>query len=159
MGCFSWMFADINNRRPLRMGNKGYVLCPDNTVIFEPNYDGYGEFDGRDVYELVVDWNREHLVSAITSPEIRASVLPVDIQLAKEAEKGDKYAERFTMKKIMSGEFAPYMKSDWKRHLGISIACYDADNARLPFPIKIVSKKGLSYSNTKPSKSDPNQGM
>lgn len=38
-----------------------YVLCPDGTAMHEYNYDGYGNFAGRDIYNLVADWNREFL--------------------------------------------------------------------------------------------------
>lgn len=34
------------------------MACPDGTFIHEPCYEGYGEFNGQDVYELVVRWNR-----------------------------------------------------------------------------------------------------
>ena len=61
MGCFSWLFADTNNTHNLRMGKPGYIACPNGTFIHEPCYDGYGEFDGWDVYELVVQWNREFI--------------------------------------------------------------------------------------------------
>ena len=58
MGCFSWLFADTDNTQNLRTDRAGYIACPDGTFIHEPCYEGYGEFNGQDVYELVVRWNR-----------------------------------------------------------------------------------------------------
>lgn len=56
MGSFSWLFADTNNTKNLRANRRGYVACPDGTFICEPCYETYGIFDGKDVYDLVVDW-------------------------------------------------------------------------------------------------------
>ena len=61
MGSFSWLFADTNNTKNLRANRRGYVACPDGTFICEPSYETYGVFDGKDVYDLVVDWNREFI--------------------------------------------------------------------------------------------------
>ena len=61
MGSFSWLFADTNNTKNLRANRRGYVACPDGTFICEPCYETYGIFDGKDVYDLVVDWNREFI--------------------------------------------------------------------------------------------------
>lgn len=61
MGSFSWLFADTNNTKNLRADRRGYVACPDGTFICEPSYETYGIFDGKDIYDLVVDWNREFI--------------------------------------------------------------------------------------------------
>ena len=45
------------------------------------------------------------------------------------------------------------------RDIGIAIACYDADNAALPYPIKIARHKESVYENCPPSDSDPYQGF
>lgn len=55
MGSFSWLFADTNNTKNLRADRKGYVACPDGTFICEPCYETYGVFDGKDIYDLVVE--------------------------------------------------------------------------------------------------------
>jgi len=44
------------------------------------------------------------------------------------------------------------------RYVGIDIACYDEQNARLRYPIKITHDPDAVYENCNPSKSDPNQG-
>lgn len=48
--------------------------------------------------------------------------------------------------------------SDWKRILGIAVACYDEQNAALKYPIKIASTNQCKYEDLPASKSDPNQG-
>lgn len=70
MGYFSWMFADKANRSRLKIGQPAYVPCPDGTVIFEPAYDGYGHFGGKDIYELVAEWNRDSMqISDLVLPK------------------------------------------------------------------------------------------
>ena len=44
------------------------------------------------------------------------------------------------------------------RHIGIDIACYDEQNARLRYPIKITHDPEAVYENCEPSPSDPDQG-
>lgn len=71
MGYFTWTDA---RREPRLLKNGDYsvtdkigydgfakVVCPDDTEICEPYYEGYGMFDGHDIYDLVVDWNKDHL--------------------------------------------------------------------------------------------------
>lgn len=45
------------------------------------------------------------------------------------------------------------------RSLGIDLACYDEDNAKLPYPIKITVSDYQTYENSSFSMSDPNQGF
>lgn len=55
-------------------------------------------------------------------------------------------------------EYRPYMSEI--RGVGIDIACYDEDNAALPYPIKITRKmRGVHYEDLPASKTDPEQGM
>lgn len=62
------------------------------------------------------------------------------------------------LKKELGDKFAPYRTEI--RSIGIDIACYDEDNASLPYPIKITSKKtGICYEELPPSKWDPEQGL
>ena len=64
MGTFSWMFADEENRHNLQIGHRGYLALPDGNFLYERGYAGYGIFDGQDVYELVVHWNREYIAAS-----------------------------------------------------------------------------------------------
>lgn len=47
---------------------------------------------------------------------------------------------------------------DFKRNIGIDIACYDEQNFTIPYPIKITHDANAVYEECTPSKSDPNQG-
>ena len=47
---------------------------------------------------------------------------------------------------------------DKDREVGINIACYDKDNAKLKYPIKITHDANAVYEECGPSLSDPNQG-
>lgn len=158
MGCFSWMFADTNNKKRLRIGHKGYILTPDNIFIPEQHYEGYGDFSDVDVYDCVVDWNRPFLTDIINKP-LRTNPSKQMKTLAEFAEISDDEALRFVESEIKVGGFSPYFKTDWKRCLGIDIACYDEDNRELPFPIKIVSSKNCKYEDLPSSNLDPDQGF
>ena len=48
--------------------------------------------------------------------------------------------------------------TDWKRNIGIDIACENEANAAVKFPIKISKEKPESYEQYKASKTDPFQG-
>lgn len=65
MGFFTWTDAkheprlnrrgDFQNRDKIPYGGFAQVICPDGTCIKEPYYDGYGLFDGHDIYDLVAE--------------------------------------------------------------------------------------------------------
>lgn len=110
MGFFSWNTSDTHKSISNIYSSRGtftvYVLCPDGTKIREDDYDGYGDFGGRDIYALVAQWNR---------PE---------------------------QCKDENGDWLP---DDEIRGLGIDLACYDEDNKKLKYPIKIVEDGNLNY--------------
>ncbi len=56
-------------------------------------------------------------------------------------------------------EMAEVYGYDFKREIGIDIACNDWQNASLKFPIKISHSKDDVYELCEPSNSDPNQGF
>jgi hypothetical protein len=64
MGFFSWNCAvsrkSIANRYSGRPANESdcYLVTP-NKTYHEPSYEGYGDFGGVDVYELLGDGDRE----------------------------------------------------------------------------------------------------
>lgn len=163
MGQFSWMFADTNNEEALLEHTKAYVPCPDGMVIFEKCYSGYGEFGGHDIYNLVADWNRDYISEANISKPLREQWGNTEqdekwFQKALERYKID--CQRIN--DFVSGKSDEYMKEtygeDWKRNIGIDIACYDEENAALKYPIKICKYRPVSYDILPPSNSDPNQG-
>lgn len=166
MGCFSWMFADKDNEKNLKINHKGYLLLPNGGELKESCYEGYGEFDGQDAYDLVADWNRKYLSE---HPEFEI------LQHNRNNDPSTKRADEFVwypyyadlslnrdevVAKILEDPKAPYGNRIYEyRFIGIDIACYDNQNAALPYPIKIVSKRGFKYDEVSASESDPEQGL
>ena len=176
MGVFSWCTSDTRKSIPCCMPFGGlpstvYLLNPFGEPYKETDYEGYGEFGGRDVYELVVEWNREYLsASNIRMPQRS------DYETGEKGE--DYYAAAISkyhatcdaIRAYKSGASDEFMKehfgkllspwadgSDWKRILGISIACYDEDHVKLKYPIKIVEHP-MPYEKAGISPSCPFQG-
>ena len=162
MGCFSWMFADRNNKKNLKIDHKGYLLTPENRTLKAYPYEGYGEFEGYDAYDLVAIWNRMYLSK---HPEY---VIPQHERFGGKISDKPWYkyyadmslTEKEMMDKIRNDEKAKKSLIFAElRCIGIEIACYDDQNAALPYPIKIVSKRGIKYNEVPASESDPNQGF
>ena len=74
----------------------------------------------------------------------------------KEFKRMLKRAEDFQT--LTDAEMKEKYGDDYKRLIGIDIACYDKDNASLPYSIKIVHEANMSYEQALPSMGDPNQG-
>ena len=164
MGCFSWMYADTDNTVPLQMGDIGYLMCPDGTGIKETSYDCYGNFGGIDAYDHVAAMNREFIsrnpdfyCRPARGPVSSCKWYPIYSDLSIPLEKVAKELnERGIYNNIKL------------RSIGIDLACYDEDNRRLPYPIKITREdpakisctdpRGI-YHQLPPSDSDPGQGM
>lgn len=173
MGSFSWLFADEQNTRNLRQGRRAYVLCPDNTIIEEPSYDGVGNFGGHDIYELVANWNREYLsqhpdfVIPNGSMEVYDSILQKYVSPNGIAVSKYPWYQFYANLSLTPEEVV----QKWAiqcgaaagieyRMIGIDIACYSAQNAALPFPIKICKRKsGNKYDKLPASMTDPNDGF
>lgn len=151
MGFFTWTDARRQPRKRKdgdyvvadKIGYGGYakVVCPDNTEIIEQYYDGYGEFDGHDIYDLVVDWNKAYLEDIFNQMDenhwgYRFKGIAIAFQ------NDDMYALQKEINRLIdSGKEAQWIRDEWKRHIGITIACGDEDNMNLPYPIKITTTK------------------
>lgn len=163
MGYFTWTDARCEPRLTKHgdyrasdtVGYDGYakIICPDNTEIVESSYEGYGIFDGKDVYDLVVDWNRAYLTEifdklAAENPDHWGCYLK---QLAAYYQSGDEKAFSAELTRLAQNEDLPFIRGEWKRTIGITIACGD-QNAGLPYPIKITTtKRHKSYDELVPS--------
>ena len=151
MGQFSWLDCKTGEQILDDVERNVYVLVPrefGGGHIKETCYDGYGQFGGHDIYDLVADWNREYLSQ---HPE---HVIPSNRKQVRDYKWYETYSNpgktREDIAKICSwGEY---------RTLGIDIACYNKDNEALPYPIKITHDKDAVYEWCPPSPSDPNQG-
>lgn len=158
MGNFSWCTSDTRKSIPCTFdGYEGapqtvYLLNPFGEPYKESDYEGYGEFGGRDVYELVAEWNRSYLSEINLRKPDRAQYV-ADKEGTKAYRRAmDKYRLQCEgLKTFASGATDEYMQaiygevfawrggeSDWKRCLGIAIACYDEQQVKLRYPIKIV---------------------
>jgi hypothetical protein len=151
MGFFTWTDARREPRKRKngdysiadKIGYGGYakVVCPDDTEIIEQYYDGYGEFDGHDIYDLVVDWNKNYLEDIFNQmSEDHWGYRFKEIAIAFQND--DTYALNKEIARLIDSYGEPqWIRDEWKRHIGITIACGDKDNMNLPYPIKITTTK------------------
>lgn len=71
MGQFSWIYSDTGE--PVYNDERAdtYLLVPKEFqkkyghAIYEPWYEGYGRFGGYDVYDLIIEWNKEMIPEII----------------------------------------------------------------------------------------------
>lgn len=180
MGCFSWLYADKDNTRAMNIGKTGYLIFPDGKVEeTDGGYDGYGHFgkhDHYDVYEEVADWNREFLVNHpdFTVPQHgkmwdQDAMAYVELKSKKVSE--FKWWPFYSDLSLSSGQITAKMLemlraadpdglAFWEyRWIGIALSCYDDQNEKLPYPIKISSSPNVIYENLPASKGDPDQGL
>ena len=140
MGQFSWLDCVTGEQVIDGLNRKSYVLVPrafGGGHIEEDCYEGYGVFGGHDVYDLVLDWNKDDIPRILGMTD--EWVCNID----------EENLRRFHEGREITCE---------KRRLGIDLACYDDDNARLRYPIKITHDPDVVYEWCAPSYSDPNQG-
>ena len=145
MGQFSWLDCVTGEQILDDVHETSYLLVPKEFgggAIAEECYDGYGNFGGHDVYELVAEWNRNFVPVLFGYAD--NNKWECDISDDDRAE-----LEKFYRHEEISCE---------KRVLGIIMATYNKDNARLFYPIKVTYKMNAVYESCAPSKYDPNQG-
>lgn len=147
MGQFSWIYSDTNKQVICSRETDTFLLIPKpfqhkyGKAIYESCYEGYGEFGEHDVYDLVLEWNKDmipEIIRRIKNGTWRCSVKEKDITNLQ---------NYFDGKEITC-------ETRW---LGIIMACYDEDNMALEYPIKITTKE-MDYDDVFSSKNDPNQG-
>ncbi|MBO5551318.1 MAG: hypothetical protein J5966_05105 [Lachnospiraceae bacterium] len=157
------------------------------STIKEGCYDGYGRFGGYDIYDLVTEWNKAYLSEDMFRPapklkdfgglwdfekkDLRkAGKTNKEISVLDEEARRGHYEsalerrahaiarmEDYRDGKLSDEEMTDKYGHDWKRCIGIDVACYDEQNAALPYPIKI-SHTPADYEMCAPSPGDPNQG-
>jgi hypothetical protein len=97
-------------------------------------------FGDHDVYDLVADWNKAHLHEIMQIPEIANDAFFDDNLKAIAAAYADDDMDK--IQHILDTAYAngpSYLKTEWKRNIGIAIAC--KYNHLIPYPIKIVNTK------------------
>ena len=116
------------------------IVCPDDTEICENCYDGYGMFGSYDAYDLVAEWNREDIAEIFEKKKKEdswgASLYDIAILFANGV--SDEEITEYVIKTRKEGT---YLITDWKRNIGIAIACEEQDNASLRYPLKVTTTK------------------
>lgn len=138
MGYFSWMFADTDNKIPLKLGNEFYLPQPFGmATLHERAYNGYGDVGDKDIFELVADWNREYLSK---NPD---HLIPTLNKKIGELPFYPYYADLSLSHDQIWELCYDNCGHEW-REIGNILAGYSEDNAALPYPIKIC-KEAVSY--------------
>lgn len=156
MGVFSWLDCEDNSQILIGDSLPCYVLIPKEFGgghICEFNYDGYGHFGCYDIYDLVFEWNRNYLQNFFDN---------LDTWECGFSDNELKALEKASKEKVkVSFDWEDY-EYDFdgieKRELGIVLACYDEDNSRLKYPIKITHNPKATYEDCGFSASDEYQG-
>jgi len=175
MGCFSWKFADTDNTKRLRIDCRGFLFCPNGDVLKASPYDGYGHFDGLDVFDLVADWNRvylnEHPEFIIAKAgestnlsfgpcktDMRADACPWYEVYADLTKTREEVVDGLKQKLTEMGKGCSYVTY---RNIGIDMADSDRQNVALPYPIKICQVKncGKAYKDLPASERDLDHGL
>lgn len=165
MGQFSWITCDTNKQVIVGKCQEVHALVPKEFGgghIVEECYDGYGHFGKYDIYDLVADWNKDTATrDNFRTPKRDNYTSDPDGEkdYQRACERFEYEWKRFEDFKILSDEEMEKKYGwDYKRLIGIDIACYDEQNEALKYPIKIAEYKFSTYENSKPSLGDPNQG-
>lgn len=168
MGSFSWYASDTH--RAIRSANPFpvYALQPDGEPLLEKRYENNGVFCGKDIYELVADWNRKFLAEhpsflVFQYGRVRSkdngAYFPAPPKRVDSFPWYPLYADLTKSRKDIEHELYEGGEVFWQyRHIGIEIACGDDRNTALPFPIKLV-EVSVPYAEAAASKIDPEQGF
>ena len=157
--------------------------------IITSYYDGYGNFSGYDVYELSAIFNRKYIneYNLCDKPVLESfgGLWDSDKEkLRKEGKTEEEIAaadlaeqtrwynlalNRYKMSvnrlydvrdgKLSDDEMESKYGEEWLREIGIDIACYDKQQEKLLYPIKITHDDSIRYEDCENySLSDENQG-
>lgn len=167
MGYFTWTFANkevketkygYTSSSKLGYGYRGYIALPKDCSITGKNvvenkdgykfikedfYDGYGMFGSFDAYDVVVDINKGFLAAAVEKIAAKDATTKKDTYL-KLARMYDSSASEDELSKLFEASGVS-LYGEWKRNLGIYLACYKSDNELLKYPLKIVSTTRCRY--------------
>lgn len=155
MGIFTWTDAQYKKPRMNKWGDypRKYVVeygeyarlvCPDNTILETDCHNYYGTINGYDIYDLVAEWNREdipRLYKAIKEKG-KSSLYKNFDEIVKMFHKG--IDDNIISNKIKEMGFADFLIHDWKRTIGIDIACWDDMTDMLKYPIKLTKNKNIN---------------
>ena len=135
----SWEYAD-NPGEVMKLDTAGYLILPEESHIYEPSYNGDGKFNGRDVFNLVVLWNRDFIAKHPQQQLLKGQTyqdmpwypvvsnlnIPDDMIVEECKKRGIEYR--------MPGIDISL------RTIGLDIAFWPEDNELLQYPIKITKE-------------------
>lgn len=158
MGYWTYTYAGIRQKTPTHEsmgydGRKPVVLAlPDGTFLKENCYEGYGIICGKDVLELVVDWNRgtPEALAVMDKHIAMKCTERADLLMA-----GDTDGLRFQyldneiplalhMRDYLAGK-CELKDPSLKRTVGIMLATYNWEQEMLKYPIKFVKNTKYPY--------------
>lgn len=151
MGQYSWLDCNTNEVILDNLSKKVFMLVPEEFGgghLETDYYDGYGHI-GKDVYAEVARWNRKWVSE---HPELKLySLGGKEIQTAY-------WYEDYANLSLSEREVEDRHKNLEWRWIGIELACYDADNIRLKYPLKITYDQDAVFEKSNWSLGDPGQG-
>lgn len=158
MGFWTYTYAGIKQKAPTHEsmgydGRKPVVLAlPDGTFLKEDHYDGYGIICGKDVLELVVDWNRgtpealavmdKHIAMKCTE---RAHLLVTGKTDGLRFQYLDKEIPWVIHARDYLAGNCELSDPSRKREVGIMLATYNWEQEMLKYPIKFVKNTKHTY--------------
>lgn len=162
MGCFSWMYADNENKNIEINGDKFTLLFPDGRRWTDHNYDGYGHIINPDnnlevdVYALLAIWNRNLIVKNMTKEHAIEFLFTTFSEEVRDEFFNLNIPDSHFIEKIENGDGA---YNETIRLAGIKLAFNDNLNILDDYkPLKFVQNSSLSYNDVDASLDDPNQG-
>lgn len=136
-------------------------------ALVDNSYDSYGHIGSLDIYEMTAFLN---LSSTLQSREKVQEIVDNVLRKPKKEDYSDSFYYERAMKlyKTDIEDIWEYFDNPQKYHssaeltdstreLGIAIGCYDEQNARLPYPIKVTASHTLKYEDAVFSMGDPCQ--
>ena len=164
-------WGDYKRKEVVEYGGYAKLICPDDTEIETECHDSYGRIGGYDIYELVAEWNRpflstDNLSKQPDDPTRYGGLWDFEKEDMKQKGRSDdeidvldeakrqehfgaavkrweKMAELINAYKAGASdkELLEKYGSDWKRNLGIAIACDDTNAKKLRYPIKLTKNR------------------
>ena len=108
-------------------------------------------FGSHDAYDVVTDMNKLYLKEVFEKLE-KQNPRHFGLGLKELATAYSRDMEISGLIEDICRKYGEYLRKDWKRNIGITISAETADNASLPYPLKIVSPENTKkYEELKPS--------
>lgn len=165
MGLFSFKYADDMRKRIRLADNKEVYLLKPNGEPYKGSYDGYGHVGSVDVYEYLVDMNKQTLFEQLTLNSVKLNTQKIRPWLFRAAILYSGEGTEELVKESLTNfhkndepERFAYRLREWKRELGIELYFKSEESKNLEFPLKIASKPMAYEECNGYSADDPKQG-